>query len=82
MSRLTLKESPNAALDKTLLNKYLDLPQPENQIQAKYIWIDGTGEGLRCKTRTVEFVPKHPSGQYLFILWKDNLSVALGIRIF
>ncbi|XP_071571671.1 glutamine synthetase 2 cytoplasmic-like isoform X3 [Temnothorax nylanderi] len=61
MSRSMLKDSPNAALDKTLLQKYLDLPQPENAIQAKYIWIDGTGEGLRSKTRTLSSVPKHPA---------------------
>jgi len=65
MSRNILKDSPNAALDKTLLQKYLDLPQPENAIQARYIWIDGTGEGLRSKTRTVDFVPKHPSGKHI-----------------
>lgn len=62
MSRTILKDSPNAALNKTLLNKYLDLPQPDNAIQAKYIWIDGTGEGIRSKTRTLDFIPKHPSG--------------------
>ncbi|XP_020285132.1 glutamine synthetase 2 cytoplasmic isoform X2 [Pseudomyrmex gracilis] len=61
MSRTILKESPNAAFDKTILSKYLDLPQPENTIQARYIWIDGTGEGIRSKTRTLDFVPKHPS---------------------
>jgi hypothetical protein len=27
----------------------MELPQPENLIQAEYVWIDGSG-GLRCKT--------------------------------
>ncbi|XP_043286455.1 glutamine synthetase 2 cytoplasmic isoform X2 [Venturia canescens] len=60
MSRTMLKDSPNAALNKTVLSRYMDLPQPDNMIQAKYIWIDGTGEGLRCKSRTLDFVPKDP----------------------
>lgn len=58
----TLEQSPNAAINKSILDKYMTLPQPENKIQATYIWIDGTGEGLRCKDRTLEFIAKSPKG--------------------
>jgi glutamine synthetase len=44
-------------LDKKVLERYLTLPQPDDKVQATYVWIDGTGENLRCKTKTINFVP-------------------------
>ncbi|XP_040577043.1 glutamine synthetase [Lepeophtheirus salmonis] len=50
----------NASLNKKVLSKYLDLEQPKDMVQCMYVWIDGSGENLRCKTRTVEFIPEKP----------------------
>merc|ERR1712117_286186 len=47
----------HAATNKAVLNKYLALDQG-TRVQALYIWIDGSGEGLRSKTKTLESVPK------------------------
>lgn len=38
-------------LDLSILEKYYSLPQPKDQIQAEYIWIGGSGQDLRSKTR-------------------------------
>lgn len=50
---------------KTLLAKYYSLPQPEDKIQVMYVWIDGSGENLRCKTMTVDREPLRPEGELL-----------------
>ena len=51
-----------AATDKNVLKNFFDIEQPENKVMAEYIWIDGTGEGIRSKCKTLNFVPKEASG--------------------
>ena len=43
-----------------ILDKYMSLDQGE-RVQVLYVWIDGTGESMRCKTKTVESEPIEPS---------------------
>ncbi|XP_045190890.1 glutamine synthetase-like [Mercenaria mercenaria] len=45
-------------LDKSVLNHYLSLESPEGHVQCEYIWVDGTGQGIRSKCKTMDFVPK------------------------
>lgn len=47
--------------NKTVLMKYFSLQQQE-KVQAMYVWIDGSGEGLRTKTKTLSEEPKSPEG--------------------
>ena len=39
-----------AGMDKSILRKYLNLPQMGGKTMVTYIWIDGTGESVRGKS--------------------------------
>ncbi|XP_055387240.1 glutamine synthetase 1, mitochondrial [Condylostylus longicornis] len=60
LNKTFLDDSPNAVLDKSILNRYKKLSTPKDKVQATYLWIDGTGEHLRLKDRIVNKVPKSP----------------------
>ncbi|XP_036385023.1 glutamine synthetase-like [Megalops cyprinoides] len=49
--------SVSSRLNKGLRQHYLALPQGD-LCQVTYVWIDGTGEGLRSKTQTLEREPQ------------------------
>jgi len=57
---VVIMEAKNAFTNKTVMDRYRDLPQG-NKVQCMYIWIDGTGEGMRAKTKTVDKEPKNVS---------------------
>ncbi|XP_063595566.1 glutamine synthetase-like [Penaeus indicus] len=46
--------------NKTVLDRYMRLQLPEDKCQVMYVWVDGSGENLRSKTRTLNFIPKAP----------------------
>lgn len=62
--------------DSTILSEFLTLPQPDDQVQVMYVWIDGTGEHLRSKSKTMGFEPKKPEGEQNMLF--QQLTVLYG----
>ncbi len=56
--------SYSAFTDKSIQQQYLSLEQPKDKVQCMYVWIDGTGEGLRAKTKTCDAEPTKPEGKF------------------
>nr|ADB12589.1 glutamine synthetase II [Pseudochlorella pringsheimii] len=44
-------------LDPAILGRFADLPQ-QGKISAEYVWLGGTMQDLRCKTRVLDKAPK------------------------
>ena len=64
-NRFMLTPNMSAAkktLDKGVTDRYMDLDQGEC-VLVQYVWIDGTDQGLRAKTMTLNSEPRSPQGQ-------------------
>ena len=66
MSTSAAMRGYTAATDKNVLKTFMEMEQPDDKVMAEYIWIDGTGEGIRSKCKTLDFEPKKAEGEILF----------------
>ncbi|NXC18149.1 GLNA synthetase, partial [Corythaeola cristata] len=54
---VAMSVSHSSRLNKLVREQYVRLPQ-DGLVQVTYVWIDGSGEGVRCKSRTLDKEPK------------------------
>ena len=43
--------------NKIILEKFSNLPHQGNSVQVTYVWIDGSGQSLRSKSKTLDYKP-------------------------
>ena len=53
--------SLNIETNKIVMDRYRELQSSVEKCLVMYIWIDGSGENMRCKTRTLDSVPTDPA---------------------
>lgn len=58
---VAMSVSHSSRLNKLVREQYMRLPQ-DGRVQVTYVWIDGSGEGVRCKSRTLDKEPKSIEG--------------------
>ena len=58
-----MSSSYPGTVDKTVTNHFFELDQGD-KVMCEYIWIDGTGEAMRSKCKTLSFEPKSVEGNY------------------
>ena len=56
------------AVDKTVTKHFLELEQGD-KVMCEYVWIDGTGEAMRSKCKTLQTEPKNAKGIFLEKKW-------------
>jgi glutamine synthetase len=49
---LMIRETGKSSLDPSVIQRYNDLPFPEESVLAEYVWVDAEGN-TRSKTRTL-----------------------------
>lgn len=58
-----MAELPRIKTNKAVYERFMDLPLDDELSQLTYVWIDGTGEFLRSKTRTHYSVETNPESK-------------------